>query len=390
MTIFNSLQDPLALIWLEKSSDLGDLIAKRLLADIYFDSEQKEKAKLLYLTLAEASDLHSIEKLAILSYDESDTNGAEVWWTKAVDLGSFFALESLGRFYSGQHKIDQAVEWFTRASESEFVFPKENTDPKEAYWYDTGTPYNQLGKLFMRVGDFQSAVNWFKKDLEYDQSANVFIGECYIELNDLHNAENFFSEALNAGYVEGKAGIGDIRILQNHLDEAQLIFEDLLYYDAFCGLKLARILLEVEEKSEAFDLATYSISNINTAIYHHFSDPKQYHIDDVAWKAEKVVRAVTDFESKVENKGLRNLPFIVNETTNAISNLGIFYFRHNVFNRAEENLLRALHREDRFAEAEASYFLAELYESRGKIKESRRYKERCEKAGGYTPDWDKT
>jgi tetratricopeptide (TPR) repeat protein len=76
---------------------------------------------------------------------------------------------------------------------------------------------------------------------------------------------------------------------------------------------------------------------------------------------------------------------VKDESTNALSNWAIsFYLRGD-----EESAIRvfreALDRQDGFAEAEASYFLALIWDSKGDKNKADIYRARCEAAGGYSP-----
>lgn len=73
------------------------------------------------------------------------------------------------------------------------------------------------------------------------------------------------------------------------------------------------------------------------------------------------------------------------QSTNAISNLGIAYFKLEDFDSSSNAFLTALSKPDRFAEAEASYFMALIEKERGNQDLSQSYEERCRLAGGYEP-----
>ena len=74
------------------------------------------------------------------------------------------------------------------------------------------------------------------------------------------------------------------------------------------------------------------------------------------------------------------------QSTNAISNLGIAYFKLRDFDASSNAFLTALNKPDRFAEAEASYFMALIENERGNLELARNYEERCKLAGGYEPN----
>jgi hypothetical protein len=79
---------------------------------------------------------------------------------------------------------------------------------------------------------------------------------------------------------------------------------------------------------------------------------------------------------------------MVDQSTNAIANLGIAYFLVGDLDRSEETLLEALERRDKFAEAEASAILNLVYEAKGDQVQAEVFRKRAEAAGGYElPEW---
>lgn len=76
---------------------------------------------------------------------------------------------------------------------------------------------------------------------------------------------------------------------------------------------------------------------------------------------------------------------MMNQTTNAMANLGIAYFLVGDLDRSEETLLLALEQKDEFAEAEASFFLSLIYESKNDQVQADSFKKRAAAAGGYEP-----
>ena len=72
------------------------------------------------------------------------------------------------------------------------------------------------------------------------------------------------------------------------------------------------------------------------------------------------------------------------QSTNAISNGAVALYVQGKMDEAKEQFLIALDRPDEFAEREASWFLARIYEEAGEKKLAKEYAERCENAGGYS------
>jgi len=75
---------------------------------------------------------------------------------------------------------------------------------------------------------------------------------------------------------------------------------------------------------------------------------------------------------------------VINESTNALSNWGILMFNLGRLDEAILKFNEALRREDQYAEAEASHYLAKIYERNGNQQLAQEYEARCARAGGYS------
>jgi len=76
------------------------------------------------------------------------------------------------------------------------------------------------------------------------------------------------------------------------------------------------------------------------------------------------------------------------QTTNLMCNFGIVLYLQGKIDEAIGQFNRALNRKDRYAESEASWFLARVYSERGDDSLSAVYEEKCRKSGGYsTPEF---
>jgi tetratricopeptide (TPR) repeat protein len=73
------------------------------------------------------------------------------------------------------------------------------------------------------------------------------------------------------------------------------------------------------------------------------------------------------------------------ESTNAMCNWGISYFRFGNLESAIVKLESALNAPDGTSESEASFFLMHAYAELGRIEDSAEMKRRCDAAGGYEP-----
>lgn len=77
---------------------------------------------------------------------------------------------------------------------------------------------------------------------------------------------------------------------------------------------------------------------------------------------------------------------VMNESTNSLTNWGIAKFKQGLVDEAIEKFELALARPDKYSEAEASYWLAEIWEQQGDATKAQAFRERCQTAGGYVPD----
>ena len=114
------------------------------------------------------------------------------------------------------------------------------------------------------------------------------------------------------------------------------------------------------------------VRGINSFIYSHLI-PELEQNPDLISEIEYFANQATD-------------QLMEGQSTNAISNLGIAYFKLGDFDASSSAFLTALSKPDRYAEAEASYFMALIEKERGNQDLSKSYEERCRLAGGYEPE----
>jgi hypothetical protein len=76
---------------------------------------------------------------------------------------------------------------------------------------------------------------------------------------------------------------------------------------------------------------------------------------------------------------------VKDESTNSLSNWGIAKFKEGLVYEAIEKFELALARPDKYAEDEASYWLAEIWGQQGDSAKAEAFRERCKAAGGYEP-----
>jgi rubrerythrin len=118
----------------------------------------------------------------------------------------------------------------------------------------------------------------------------------------------------------------------------------------------------------------YVTNAINTLIYSHYV-PRLPHEPELM----EIIEELADKSLSLE---------VLNETTNTMANMGIAYMVLGDDARAIAAFEAALERTDEYAESEASFFLAEIYERQGNAEKAVEYREREAEAGGYeAPDW---
>ncbi|MFM2022867.1 MAG: hypothetical protein RIR89_259 [Actinomycetota bacterium] len=80
-----------------------------------------------------------------------------------------------------------------------------------------------------------------------------------------------------------------------------------------------------------------------------------------------------------------------NESTNSMSNWGIAKYKQGLVDEAMQRFELALEQPDKYAESEASYWLAKIWVEKGDAAKAKTYQDRCDAAGGYdgAPDTPK-
>ena len=176
-----------------------------------------------------------------------------------------------------------------------------------------------------------------------------------------------------AGYESRGSRLGAPQWIPNtHLGDISYQTK-LLYADA-------EHLAQLGKKDQAFD-------KLNSAI-RDGAGPYLVHAINTLFYSHLIPGLLDDPEEIVEVEFLAGQALAMEmheQSTNALSNLGIGYFVIGDLENAERTLKAALDRPDKFAEDEASYFLALIAEAQGKDTDARGYRERCEIAGGYEP-----
>jgi tetratricopeptide (TPR) repeat protein len=118
------------------------------------------------------------------------------------------------------------------------------------------------------------------------------------------------------------------------------------------------------DNSPIYSEVFLAINNLNTLIYSEYLPSKNW---------EAIDRLYHEYE----------LSDVGEQSTNLMSNYGIALYIQGKVNEAIAQFEKTLDREDRFAESEASWFLAHIYNEAGDVEKSESYKQRCSYSGGY-------
>jgi len=103
---------------------------------------------------------------------------------------------------------------------------------------------------------------------------------------------------------------------------------------------------------------------INSFVFLHLMDTEYYYMIDRLLEAAFLLN-------------------VGEESTNALSNWGIALYKRGELDEAVSKFEQALGREDKYAEAEASWWLAKIYAELGNANKAAEFEKRCLEAGGY-------
>lgn len=187
-----------------------------------------------------ADALDAMERLADIEYERDDIDRAEEWYRRAADLGSAYAMMSLGFISQRQNQLKAAEEWFLKAS-------------------DLGDAYsmNKMGDIEYDRDDFVRAEEWYRRaaDLEYvDAIDNVAF--MYEKRGDIVNAEVWYRRAAELGSAHAMANLGLIRKKSGDLVGAEELFRNAISGGNANAMNRLGVILrdrgDVEEAEEWF------------------------------------------------------------------------------------------------------------------------------------------
>ncbi|SCX03441.1 hypothetical protein [Candidatus Aquiluna sp. UB-MaderosW2red] len=113
----------------------------------------------------------------------------------------------------------------------------------------------------------------------------------------------------------------------------------------------------------------FLVHGINTYIY-------RFLIPELSQNPE-LIREIEYFAHQAVDQRM------LNQSTNALSNLGVAYYILGELDSSSKAFTSALAREDKFSDREASFFMSLIEKGRGNLELSKSFQERCVLAGGY-------
>lgn len=147
-------------------------------------------------------------------------------------------------------------------------------------------------------------------------------------------------------------------------------------FDVLVGLRIAYTYKEWGNIKEANrwtsdDVKLADYAN-NFVFWKWWDSSLDYHIGFIKLMVDDVMKKVTELD-------------FGDQSTNAMCNWGISYFRFGKLEDAIVKLQKALDAPDGTSESEASFFLMHAYAELGRIEDSAEMKRRCDASGGYEP-----
>lgn len=148
---------------------------------------------------------------------QGDMHGAEKYYRKAVSInpGNQGALLNIGVLLVGTGKYAEALQYLEKYS---------------AYAQNDHNVYYNIGVCYQNLGDCGNAIASYLKVilLQPSHAASLSnLGLLYSEQKDFVQAEKYLSAALSyhPEYLNGINNMGHVKLIQNKLDEARLLFE---------------------------------------------------------------------------------------------------------------------------------------------------------------------
>jgi hypothetical protein len=140
-------------VWFTKAAEMGNASAMNSLGFLWKQRGGLKKAEAWYQRAAELGDLRAIENLAYELKTSGRSSEAEKWGRRGAEMGSAFAMNLLGNLMTDRGDVDSAEEWYEKASGGG------NRDAMVNF-----------GRACQNHGDFVTAELWFRQALEAGDS----------------------------------------------------------------------------------------------------------------------------------------------------------------------------------------------------------------------------
>jgi TPR repeat protein len=229
-----TVNEELAIEYLENSAETGNIFAKNKLASIYLKQGNVEKLPEILKYLEESANkldnswaMYSLGNIYLSDeYDIHDQEQALSWYIKSEKFGNEAAAYKLGKFYYNNGEYKEAIEHMNQCDNqySNYILGKIYLD-KDSSFYDINKGINSmekaadennswamytLGKIFsdkdLNIYNIEKAIQWFKKSEELENEAAAYkLGKIYYEKNDFNRAIKYLNKCDNqySNYILG-------------------------------------------------------------------------------------------------------------------------------------------------------------------------------------------
>lgn len=364
MPIFTDLNSPLADQLLEESAQLGDANAALFLAKQLISRGQELASRPYFIQAADAGLDVPKSRLGEIFFKQGNYADAIAHLGNALDSGeneaganlvrALIATGRLAELDNWIEKIDIGIYhfnipwllyWAGQAEKARILFEK-------SYRATNKFAAIELAMLFLLTDLPDKAKRWIDDAISSQiLFAHVLEGDYYLAKNDIKKA------------LESYLKVGAFEAHEDSFNEVQVL----------AGLRVAKI-WAIQGKAEKSRVCAERVSYIGaTYVFSYWGS-----FDEINFPYTRLL--VDDYSSRVIDLDIGI------QTTNGWCNWGIAYWRHGLIDEAIEKLENALAQENKYSEAEASFFLSKIYESKGELTKSEEMRKRCEAAGGYKPN----
>jgi tetratricopeptide (TPR) repeat protein len=327
-----------------------------------------------YFRLAAESEIPmAFEALGVHLQDRGKSSEAVFWLSKAIDLGSTNVRIPFARALTAVNRGKEAEEVLDMALAEAGNFDTHHSRSSEFAW-----EYFYSGCIQKAIANFELAyrrsdqnpqnIAWLQIISGEEDKAMRWINDAkekgLTEFADMLEGDYFFAKGMYKDAIRSYSKVTGLKTKDELLSE----------FDVLTGLRIATTYKAWGNSKEVDRWTSDDAGCLDGAnslvfsswwIYSYHDGLKKLLIDDV-------MKLATDLK-------------VGSESTNAMCNWGISYFRFGNLEAAIEKLESALNALDGSSESEASFFLMHAYAELGRIEDSAEMKRRCDASGGYEP-----